>query len=94
MTQEPEQAHTLVLRLAESPAWLSSDLKAVVADNSCTLPEASGSAPQEIDPTKENEVLFTYSVHWEVGDWGTSSRVFPDGVKAELMQSCLFRPAR
>ncbi|MGH0157405.1 UNVERIFIED_CONTAM: hypothetical protein FKN15_042494 [Acipenser sinensis] len=24
-----------------------------------------GSAPQEIDPTKENQVLFTYSVHWE-----------------------------
>ncbi|MGH0176477.1 UNVERIFIED_CONTAM: hypothetical protein FKN15_077776 [Acipenser sinensis] len=37
------------------------------ADNKglCTLPEASGSVPQEIDPTKENQVLFTYSVHWE-----------------------------
>lgn len=32
----------------------------------CTLPEATGSAPQEIDPTKENQLLFTYSVHWEV----------------------------
>lgn len=37
----------------------------------CTLPEATGSAPQEIDPTKENQLLFTYSVHWEVRQyWG------------------------
>lgn len=43
-----------------------SDLKAV--EKSCILPDASGSAPQEIDPNKENEVLFTYSVHWEVSD--------------------------
>ncbi|XP_035513331.1 transmembrane 9 superfamily member 4 [Morone saxatilis] len=43
------------------------DLKAG-EKGTCTLPEASGSAPQEIDPTKENEVLFTYSVHWEVSD--------------------------
>lgn len=45
-----------------------SDLKAVEKDKTCTLPEASGSAAQEIDPSKENEVLFTYSVHWEVSD--------------------------
>lgn len=44
------------------------DLKAVEKDRTCTLPEASGSAPQEIDPNKENEVLFTYSVHWEVSE--------------------------
>lgn len=31
----------------------------------CILPEAAGSLPQEIDPNKENDVLFTYSVHWE-----------------------------
>lgn len=43
-----------------------SDLKAVETDKSCTLPDASGSAPQEIDPAKENDVLFTYSVRWEV----------------------------
>lgn len=52
---------------ASHPSALApSDLKAVVTDNTCTLPEASGAAPQEIDPTKENQVLFTYSVHWEV----------------------------
>lgn len=64
-----------MLLLADCSAWLPSDLKAVVADNSCTLPEASSSAPQEIDPTKENQVLFTYSVHWEVGGRGLSSPV-------------------
>lgn len=48
--------------------YVFSDLKAVEKDKTCTLPEASGSAPQEIDPTKENEVLFTYSVRWEVSD--------------------------
>ncbi|KAI5095832.1 transmembrane 9 superfamily member 4 precursor, partial [Silurus meridionalis] len=35
------------------------------ANGGCTLPEASGSAPQEIEPGKENSVLFTYSVRWE-----------------------------
>uniref|UniRef100_A0A8B9R9F1 Transmembrane 9 superfamily member n=1 Tax=Astyanax mexicanus TaxID=7994 RepID=A0A8B9R9F1_ASTMX len=41
---------------------------------SCTLPDASGSAPQEIDPTKENSVLFTYSVHWEESQVKWASR--------------------
>lgn len=63
------------LRWAEPSAWFSSDLKAVAADSSCTLPEASGSAPQEIDPSKENDVLFTYSVHWEVGGGGGGGHV-------------------
>lgn len=34
--------------------------------NTCTLPEMVAPVPQEIDPTKENRILFTYSVHWEV----------------------------
>lgn len=32
----------------------------------CTLPETIAPVPQEIDPTKENSILFTYSVRWEV----------------------------
>lgn len=40
------------------------DLKTDEKGN-CILPEAAGSLPQEIDPNKENDVLFTYSVHWE-----------------------------
>ncbi|XP_067163859.1 transmembrane 9 superfamily member 4 isoform X2 [Apteryx mantelli] len=40
----------------------------------CTLPEATGSAPQEIDPSKENQMLFTYSVHWEESDIKWASR--------------------
>uniref|UniRef100_A0A3P8UYF9 Transmembrane 9 superfamily member n=1 Tax=Cynoglossus semilaevis TaxID=244447 RepID=A0A3P8UYF9_CYNSE len=46
----------------------------VEADKTCTLPEASGSAPQEIDPTKENDVLFTYSVHWKESEVKWASR--------------------
>lgn len=34
--------------------------------SSCTLPEGTSSSPQEIDPSKENQLYFTYSVHWEV----------------------------
>lgn len=41
------------------------DLKAD-EKSSCTLPEGTNSSPQEIDPTKENQLHFTYSVHWEV----------------------------
>lgn len=41
------------------------DLK-VDEKSSCTLPEGAKSSPQEIDPTKENQLYFTYSVHWEV----------------------------
>lgn len=47
------------------------DLKAVESENTCTLPEASGSAALEIDPARENEVLFSYSVHWKVSDRAT-----------------------
>lgn len=68
-----EVTHRCGSPASHSSALVSSDLNAVVTDNSCTLPEASGAAPQEIDPTKENQVLFTYSVHWEVS--GFSSHV-------------------
>uniref|UniRef100_A0A3Q4N3Q0 Transmembrane 9 superfamily member n=1 Tax=Neolamprologus brichardi TaxID=32507 RepID=A0A3Q4N3Q0_NEOBR len=50
------------------------DLKPAEALKTCTLPEASGSAAQEIDPTRENEVLFTYSVHWEESEVKWASR--------------------
>lgn len=49
------------------PMFSLTDLKAD-EKSMCTLPEATGSAPQEIDPSKENQLLFTYSVHWEVRD--------------------------
>uniref|UniRef100_A0A3P8NY85 Transmembrane 9 superfamily member n=1 Tax=Astatotilapia calliptera TaxID=8154 RepID=A0A3P8NY85_ASTCA len=50
------------------------DLKPAEALKTCTLPEPSGSAAQDIDPTKENEVLFTYSVHWEESEVKWASR--------------------
>lgn len=55
-----------VLVHVSSFVFIHSDLKASETDKTCTLPEVSGSAPLEIDPKKENEVLFTYSVHWMV----------------------------
>ncbi|XP_032622312.1 transmembrane 9 superfamily member 4 isoform X3 [Chelonoidis abingdonii] len=49
------------------------DLKAD-EKGTCMLPEAAGSAPQEIDPTKKNQLLFTYSVHWQESDIKWASR--------------------
>ncbi|XP_026547338.1 transmembrane 9 superfamily member 4-like, partial [Notechis scutatus] len=40
----------------------------------CVLPEAASASAQEIDPTKPNELLFTYSVHWEESDVKWASR--------------------
>lgn len=39
----------------------------------CSMPEPPFPA-QEIDPTKENKVLFSYSVHWEESDIKWASR--------------------
>ena len=58
-----------MLFLCVHPDFLCLDLKAD-GKGACTLPEAGGSAPQEIDPSQENDVLFTYSVHWEVRGGG------------------------
>ncbi|XP_016417510.1 transmembrane 9 superfamily member 4-like [Sinocyclocheilus rhinocerous] len=42
--------------------------------NTCTLPETVAPVPQEIDPTKENRIFFTYSVHWEESEVKWASR--------------------
>uniref|UniRef100_A0A8C5Q0M6 Transmembrane 9 superfamily member n=1 Tax=Leptobrachium leishanense TaxID=445787 RepID=A0A8C5Q0M6_9ANUR len=44
------------------------------ADGSCTVPESSNSVPQEIDPSKENKLLFTYSVQWKESNIKWASR--------------------
>ncbi|KAM9296574.1 transmembrane 9 superfamily member 4 [Gastrophryne carolinensis] len=49
------------------------DLKGT-EEGGCTVPESSNSAPQEIDPNKENKLLFTYSVHWQESDIKWASR--------------------
>ncbi|XP_053571896.1 transmembrane 9 superfamily member 4 [Bombina bombina] len=43
-------------------------------DKSCNIPESANSAPQVIDPTKENKLLFTYSVQWKESDIKWASR--------------------
>ncbi|XP_076840236.1 transmembrane 9 superfamily member 4 [Brachyhypopomus gauderio] len=63
--EEEEEHNYRVVRFEVVP--LSVNLDALKVDGTtgrCTLPESSGSA-QEIDTSKENSVLFTYSVHWE-----------------------------
>ncbi|KPP66121.1 transmembrane 9 superfamily member 4-like [Scleropages formosus] len=72
---EQEEEHNFrVVRFEVIPQ--SVKLEELKPDNkgSCILPDASGSAPLEIDPTKENEVLFTYSVHWEESSVKWASR--------------------
>ncbi|KAJ8017171.1 hypothetical protein DPEC_G00014980 [Dallia pectoralis] len=72
---EEEKIHNYrVVRFEVEPqSFKATDLK---ADDKgmCTLPVAMGSEPQEIDPTKENEVLFTYSIRWEESQIKWASR--------------------
>ncbi|XP_011815344.1 PREDICTED: transmembrane 9 superfamily member 4 isoform X2 [Colobus angolensis palliatus] len=72
---EEDQEHTYrVVRFEVIPQSIRlEDLKAD-EKSSCTLPEGTNSSPQEIDPTKENQLYFTYSVHWEESDIKWASR--------------------
>uniref|UniRef100_A0A4X2L0M8 Transmembrane 9 superfamily member n=1 Tax=Vombatus ursinus TaxID=29139 RepID=A0A4X2L0M8_VOMUR len=72
---EEDQEHNYrVVRFEVIPQSIRLEDLKVDEKNSCTLPDAAGSAPQEIDPTKENQLLFTYSVHWEESDIKWASR--------------------
>ncbi|XP_041701219.1 transmembrane 9 superfamily member 4 [Coregonus clupeaformis] len=72
--EEEEEHNYRVVRFEVVPQSVKvEDLKAD-DKGACTLPEATNSAPQEIDPSKENEVLFTYSVHWEESQVKWASR--------------------
>ncbi|CDQ85335.1 unnamed protein product [Oncorhynchus mykiss] len=71
--EEEEEHNYRVVRFEVVPQSVKvEDLKA--DKGLCTLPEATNSAPQEIDPSKENEVLFTYSVRWEESQVKWASR--------------------
>uniref|UniRef100_A0A3Q2QL24 Transmembrane 9 superfamily member n=1 Tax=Fundulus heteroclitus TaxID=8078 RepID=A0A3Q2QL24_FUNHE len=73
--EEGETHNYRVVRFEVVPQSVKvEDLKAVDTEKSCTLPEASGSAPQEIDPAKDNEILFTYSVTWKESEVKWASR--------------------
>ncbi|XP_015252315.1 PREDICTED: transmembrane 9 superfamily member 4 [Cyprinodon variegatus] len=72
--EEGETHNYRVVRFEVIPQSVKvEDLKAAETSKTCTLPEASVSAPQEIDPSRDNEVLFTYSVTWKV----SSRKRFP-----------------
>ncbi|XP_008401729.1 transmembrane 9 superfamily member 4-like [Poecilia reticulata] len=73
--EEGETHNYRVVRFEVEPQSVRvEDLKAVETEKTCTLPEASGSVLQEIDPTKDNEILFTYSVTWKESEVKWASR--------------------
>uniref|UniRef100_A0A8L2QWA3 Transmembrane 9 superfamily member n=1 Tax=Rattus norvegicus TaxID=10116 RepID=A0A8L2QWA3_RAT len=72
---EEDQEHTYrVVRFEVIPQSIRLEDLKIDEKSSCTLPEGANSLPQEIDPTKENQLYFTYSVHWEESDIKWASR--------------------
>uniref|UniRef100_G3SMU9 Transmembrane 9 superfamily member n=2 Tax=Elephantidae TaxID=9780 RepID=G3SMU9_LOXAF len=72
---EEDQEHTYrVVRFEVIPQSIRLEDLKTDEKSSCTLPEGTNSSPQEIDPTKENQLFFTYSVHWEESDIKWASR--------------------
>ncbi|XP_063003525.1 transmembrane 9 superfamily member 4 [Elgaria multicarinata webbii] len=72
--EENQEPTYRVVRFEVIPQSIKlSDLKAD-EKGTCILPEAASSGPQEIDPTKENKLLFTYSVLWKESDIKWASR--------------------
>uniref|UniRef100_A0A8C7WNG7 Transmembrane 9 superfamily member n=1 Tax=Oryzias sinensis TaxID=183150 RepID=A0A8C7WNG7_9TELE len=74
--QEEGEVHNYrVVRFEVVPQSVKAeDLKASATEKTCVLPEASDSHAMEIDPNVENEVLFSYSVHWEESEVKWASR--------------------
>uniref|UniRef100_A0A8C7P153 Transmembrane 9 superfamily member n=1 Tax=Oncorhynchus mykiss TaxID=8022 RepID=A0A8C7P153_ONCMY len=72
--EEGEEHNYRVVRFEVVPQSVKVEDLKVADKGSCTLPEATNSAPQEIDPSKDNEVLFTYSVRWEESQVKWASR--------------------
>ncbi|KAH0510382.1 Transmembrane 9 superfamily member 4 [Microtus ochrogaster] len=72
---EEDQEHTYrVVRFEVIPQSIRLEDLKTDEKSSCILPEGTNSSPQEIDPTKENQLYFTYSVHWEESDIKWASR--------------------
>ncbi|GAB1287061.1 Transmembrane 9 superfamily member 4 [Apodemus speciosus] len=72
---EEDREHTYrVVRFEVIPQSIRLEDLKTDEKSSCTLPEGTNSLPQEIDPTKENQLYFTYSVHWEESDIKWASR--------------------
>ncbi|XP_076131597.1 transmembrane 9 superfamily member 4 isoform X2 [Alosa pseudoharengus] len=69
-----EEDNFRVVRFEVVPQSVRTDDLKADDKGTCVLPEASGSVPQEIDPAKENSILFTYSVHWEESEVKWASR--------------------
>ncbi|XP_073436824.1 transmembrane 9 superfamily member 4 isoform X1 [Dendrobates tinctorius] len=72
--EENQEPTFRVVRFEVIPQSIKIDDLKGTQDGSCTVPEGSNSAPQEIEPSKENKLLFTYSVHWQESDIKWASR--------------------
>ncbi|MBN3325185.1 TM9S4 protein, partial [Atractosteus spatula] len=74
--EEEEEPNFRVVRFEVIPQSVALEDLKTDDKGTCTLPESSGNgfAAQVIDPAKENEVLFTYSVHWEESSVKWASR--------------------
>ncbi|XP_006639690.1 transmembrane 9 superfamily member 4 [Lepisosteus oculatus] len=74
--EEEEEPNFRVVRFEVIPQSVALEDLKTDDKGTCTLPETSGNgfAAQVIDPAKENEVLFTYSVHWEESSVKWASR--------------------
>ncbi|XP_028849087.1 transmembrane 9 superfamily member 4 isoform X2 [Denticeps clupeoides] len=72
---EDEEEHNFrVVRFEVVPQSIRMDDLKADDKGSCTLPETSGFVAQDIDPSKHNSLLFTYSVHWEESEIKWASR--------------------
>ncbi|CAJ0943548.1 unnamed protein product [Ranitomeya imitator] len=72
--EENQEPTFRVVRFEVIPQSIKMDDLKGTPDRSCTVPEGSNSAPQEIEPSKDNKLLFTYSVHWQESDIKWASR--------------------
>ncbi|XP_073538899.1 transmembrane 9 superfamily member 4 [Phyllobates terribilis] len=72
--EENQEPTFRVVRFEVIPQSIKMDDLKATPDGSCTVPEGSNSAPQEIEPSKESKLRFTYSVHWEESDIKWASR--------------------
>ncbi|XP_038606478.1 transmembrane 9 superfamily member 4 isoform X1 [Tachyglossus aculeatus] len=72
--EENQEPTYRVVRFEVVPQSIRLDELKTDEKKSCILPDAANSAPQEIDPAKENQLFFTYSVHWEESDIKWASR--------------------
>ncbi|TRY83645.1 hypothetical protein DNTS_017539 [Danionella cerebrum] len=72
--EDGEEHNYRVVRFEVMPKSVKLDDIKADERGTCTLPETVAPVPQEIDASKENSILFTYSVHWQISEVKWASR--------------------